>query len=139
MKKILLIVILTLFISCNKSEVDGIKIGNTLVEIQSFSENQTLIALIEGTLNHDNSALVSLLHIRCDGAGGYDLGSVVTQIIHKIGEDDFLIMTKFLSVEEKNLLKGFIGVGLEYGYSIDGKSKNESVEKEFPKIYKNLY
>lgn len=139
MKKILLIVILIFFIACNKSEIEGIEIGNTLVETQTYSENQKLIASISGTLNQDSNSLVSLLHISTDGAGGYDLGSVITQIIYKVGEEDFLKMTESLNVEEKNLLTGFIEVGLEYGYQIDAKNPNQKVEKEFPKIYKSLF
>jgi hypothetical protein len=139
MKKILLIVILNSFISCNKSEVDGIKICNTLENSLSYSENRTLINSIEGTLNQDYKSLITLLHINCDGESGYDLGSVITQIIYKVGEDNFLKMAKSLTVEDKKLLKGFIGVGLEYGYPIDGKNPNQKVDKEFPKIYENLY
>ena len=139
MKKIALLLILISFIACNKSEVDGIKIGNTLIENQSYSENQKLIASIKGTIKQENKSLVSLLNISCDGAGGYDLASVITQIIYKVGEDNFLNMTKSLTAEEKNLLKGFIEVGLEYGYPIDGKNPNQKVEKEFPKIYENLF
>ena len=139
MKKFLFLLVLFLLIGCNKNEVEGIKIGNTLIENQTYSENQNLIKLIENVLLLDSNSLSALINFNCgEAAGCYDLGSVITQIIYKIGEERFMEMTNHLKESEKSLLKGFIEVGLEYGFPLDGKSKNERVENEFPIIYKNI-
>ena len=47
MKKIILFILLLGVFSCKKSQVSDIKIGNTLTENQSYSQNKILITLIE--------------------------------------------------------------------------------------------
>jgi hypothetical protein len=134
-----LIVGLTLT-SCRQNEVDGIIIGDTLYENQSITENRKLRQLIRQTLDKDEKALVELNDFWCGGgAGCYDLGFVVTQIIYRLGEKDFMTIVAKLDNNKTNELEDLIMAGLEYGDNDkDGKMDNKRLETEFPKLYKLL-
>jgi hypothetical protein len=92
------------------------------------------------TLNKDENALTKLNNFWCgDAAGCYDLGFVVTQIIYRLGEDEFIKMVVKLDRERISGLEGLIAAGLEYGdNNKDGKMDNKQIENEFPKLHKIL-
>lgn len=122
--------------SCRQNEVDGIFIDHTLYENQSVAENRKLRVLIRQTLNQDEKALAGLNDFWCGGgAGCYDLGFMVTQIIYRLGEKDFMTMVAKLDDNEINELEGLIMAGLEYGDNDkDGKMDNKRIEAEFPEL-----
>jgi len=139
-KTILVLLVGQTLTSCRQNEVDGIIIDHTLYENQSLSDNRELRQLIHQTLNKDEKALAKLNKFGCgDGAGCYDLGFIVTQIIYRIGEKDFSSMVEKLSKEETNSIEGLIMAGLEYGDNDkDGKMDNKRIENEFPELQKLL-
>ena len=124
------------FSSCRQNEVDGILIDHTLYENQSLSDNRELRQLIHQTLNKDEKALAKLNKFWCGGgAGCYDLGFIITQIIYRIGEKEFASMVKKLNKEETNSIEGLIMAGLEYGDNDkDGKMDDKRIENEFPEL-----
>jgi hypothetical protein len=126
--------------SCKQNEVDGIIIGHTLYENQSFSDNRELRQLIQQTLDKDEKSLAKLNEFWCGGgAGCYDLGFVLTQVIYQIGEKDFASMLEKLNKEETNSIEFLIMAGLEYGDNDkDGKMDNNRIENEFPELQKLL-
>lgn len=79
---------------------------------------------------------MTLLHFECGGgAGCYDLGSIVTQIIYKLGENNFIKITNKLDAKSFITLESLISVGIEYGDNdIDGKMDYKKIETEFPKL-----
>lgn len=120
--------------SCKEKVVDGIEIGQDLYIGQSVKENKKLSELITQTLNKDSNALSELTEFWCGGgAGCYDLGFVITQIVYRIGETDFIKMAEKLTEKQKSSLKGFLDVGFEYG-----DYENKKSETEFPKLTKIL-
>jgi hypothetical protein len=125
--------------SCRQNEVDGILIDHTLYENQSLSDNRELRQLIHQTLNKDEKALAKLNNFWCGGgAGCYDLGFIVTQIIYRIGEKEFSSMVEKLSKEETNSIESIMA-GLEYGDNDkDGKMDDKRIENEFPELQKLL-
>ena len=135
-KYIFLTLVLLELTSCRQNEVDGILIEHTLYENQSFSDNQNLRKLISQTLNKDEKALAKLNNFWCGGAAGcYDLGFIITQIIYRIGEQEFAKMIEKLNKEETNSIEGLIVVGLEYGdNNKDGKMDDKRIENEFPMV-----
>jgi hypothetical protein len=122
--------------SCKRNEVDGILIEHTLYIHQSFSDNKELRQLIRKTLNKDEKALAKLNDFWCGGgAGCYDLGFIITQIIYKIGEKDFMAMVDKLDNKEIHGIDSLIMAGLEYGdNNKDGKMDNKRLENEFPEL-----
>ena len=125
------------FSSCIKTEVEGIKIGHNLYDTRGYSTNKELVNLIKQSLKKDEKSLAKLINFWCGGgAGCYDLGIVITQIISKIGEDEFVIMTNKLSTDDKEMLVALIRAGLEYGdYNKDDKMDQTTIDKVFPKLY----
>lgn len=122
--------------SCSLNEVDGIRIDQTLYENQSFVKQQELRQLIRQTLNRDEKALAKLSDFWCGGgAGCYDLGFVITQIIYRVGEKDFIAMASTLDSKQSAVLESLITAGLEYGdQNKDGKVDNRRIETEFPAL-----
>lgn len=137
MLRIPLIILISLyFTACLESNVNGIIISETLRSNQSHIENKELKNIINSCLKKEPKAFRDILNFNCgDGAGCYDLGYILTQIIYKIGEDNYLKSISKLSKHEQINLSSFIRVGLEYGDNdYDGKMDNLRIEKEFPKI-----
>ncbi len=117
------------------SSVSGINTkGTTLVVNQSSSQTRELHHLIEKTLEKDTNALSELINFNCGGGSGcYDLGYFITQIIYQMGEDEFITMLSELSSIDKMSLRGFIEVGLEYGYGYSN-SNNLGMETALPDV-----
>lgn len=136
---VLLLVVLVLS-SCKQREVDGIVIDHALYENQSYSDNKELKQIILETLKKDEKALAKLSDFWCgEGAGCYDLGFIITQIIYRIGEKDFALMVEKLSKEETKAIEELVNTGLEYGdNNNDGKMDNKRIENEFPKLHQLL-
>lgn len=120
--------------------VDGIKIAGVdgaLFYNSTVSDNQKLANLIKRVLAKDKSAVKELLDVDCGGgAGCYDLGFIFSQLVFKIGEDEFISLTTDLNSQDKGALLGFIDVGLEYGYE---PYSTKTTKSTFPKLYKVLY
>ncbi|WOD45148.1 hypothetical protein [Hwangdonia lutea] len=95
--------------------------------------------LIVKTLNKDYKALIALKNFPNGGAASsYDLGYIISQIIYRLGEDEFLSLVKKFPKNEQNF-EGLIDVGLEYGdNNYDGKMDDKKFEQEFPKLYQFL-
>ena len=145
MKKLTKIVLTTFIIgltlvSCKQNEVEGILIDQTLYVNQTLSKNKELRQLIKQTLNKDEKALAKLNDFWCGGgAGCYDLGFVITQIIYRQGEQEFMTMVDKLNYNEIIGLEGLIMAGLEYGDNDrDGKMDNKKFENEFPELFQIL-
>jgi len=134
------LVSISVLVSCDSTTVNGVFIDHTLYENLPIAKRFELKKLIKETLNKDEKALAKLNEFSCGGAAGcYDLGFVITQIIYKISENEFIEMVKKLEKEKIIGLEGLIEAGLEYGdNNHDGKMDNKKIEIESPKLYKVL-
>ncbi|QTV04985.1 hypothetical protein [Faecalibacter bovis] len=136
--KSLYIIFLSIFIffGCLDANVNGIIINDSLLSQQSYNKNQTLKKIIIRCLNQESSAFKDLQSFECGGAAGcYNLGYILTQIIFKIGEDNYIKTTSQLPHQIQEYLKAFIRVGLEYGdNNYDGVMDNLRIKSTFPKI-----
>jgi hypothetical protein len=121
-------------------KVDGISISPDLFInwSNSHQRRQTITNLIEESLKKDKKAFIELTEFDCGGgAGCYDLGSIIVQIIYRIGEQNAVEIFKDLDSDKACLLECRIGAGLEYGDNdYDDKMDNKLIEKEFPKLHK---
>jgi hypothetical protein len=131
---------LTVLTSCTiNTSVDSVQIGNTLQEQQDFSTNKRFAKLVHQSLNRNAEAFAELLRFPCGGAAGcYDLGSVITQIVYKVGEQNFSEMIKNFSKEQKRDILNYLEVGLEYGYNLEKSAPNKTVDQQFPFLNKSL-
>lgn len=132
--------IIFLISSCKQNEQNGIIIADTLYAHQNYSGNKEMRSLIKLTLEKNPYALIELKNFWCGGAAGcYDLGFIITQIIYKMGEPDFLTLLKKIDKENRNGVQGLIRVGLEYGdHNGNGKMDGKRIDTEFPYIYRLL-
>lgn len=135
-KKVIFLLLVLIIISCKKEKVDGIIIGDTLFVHQTLSENRRMENLINEALKKDKNAIVEIKNFPNGGAASsYDLGYVLTQIIYRIGENDFANILREIPKSERNEIEGLIAVGLEYGDNdYDGKMDDKKMEAEFPKL-----
>ena len=140
MKILFYLLIIFTFTSCKKENIEGILIGKTLVENQTLSENKKLDSIIKLTLKGDFNSLRRLNHFSCnEGAGCYDKGYILTQIIYKIGEKEFNKMVDKLDKKELYGMEDYIRVGLEYGdNNYDGEIDNKNPKNEFPLLMEKL-
>ncbi|MFV0187666.1 hypothetical protein OBK20_09895 [Empedobacter falsenii] len=135
--EIFLIFILIFIVSCKTEKVDGIIIGETLLVHQSYTENKELKIIIEKCLNKEEDGFKRLNSFNCGGGSGcYELGFVLTQIIYRIGEKNYLIAIKNLDKLTQTQLSSLIRAGLEYGDNdYDNIQDNKKLNVEFPRIY----
>lgn len=140
MKKILVILISLSIFSCKKSNIEGIEIGTTLLQNQTLIENKKLDTIIKSTLQGNYNSLRRLNHFPCgEGAGCYEKGFIITQIIYKIGEANFIKMVDKLDKKDLYGIEGLIKAGLEYGDNNgDGKIDKSKPENEFPTLMKKI-
>jgi hypothetical protein len=91
-------------------------------------------------LNVSSKSLRRLNHFSCnEGAGCYDKGYIITQIIYKIGEKEFNKMVDKLDKKELYEMEDYIRVGLEYGdNNYDGEIDNKNPKTEFPLLMEKL-
>ncbi len=107
--KLLLTIFLCIstLISCDHAEVDGVFIDHTLYENLTIPKQIELKKLIRKTLHKDETSLTQLNEFWCGGgAGCYDLGFILTQIIYRLGEDEFIKMVVKLDREKLLGLEG---------------------------------
>ena len=135
-KNIIFIFLTLTIISCKKEKIDGIIIGDTLFVHQSVSENRKMVNLINQALKKDKNAIIEITNFPNGGAASsYDLGYVLTQIIYRIGENEFADILRKIPKSERNEIEGLIAVGLKYGDNdYDGKMDEKRMETEFPKL-----
>ncbi len=60
------------------------------------------------------------------------MGYIVSQLVYRIGEHEFIQMTSKLTKQQQIEIRNYIEVGLEYGHN------NLKIEHEFPELDKIL-
>lgn len=135
-KLIALICIIGVTTSCLREKVDGIVIGNTFLAHQSWEENKAVVKAIQEILARKRSGIEVLINIDCGGAAAcYDLGFVISQIVYRVGENEFIKMVDGIEQERLSDLSAFISIGLLYGdNNMDGKIDEKRIEDEFPNL-----
>lgn len=124
--------------------VEGIEIGGVdgaLFYNSTVKQNQDLQRLIKGVLSKDKNALKELVDFDCGGgAGCYDLGFIFSELVNKLGEDNFIVLASDLTVQKKGELASLLMGGLEYGYKpySEDPYKPHTLETDFPKLAKFL-
>jgi hypothetical protein len=135
------IVLLTVFLffialSCsNKCEVEGIEVSELLVT-SSGEKGVKYCDLLSESLRGDENAILGLSLLEFSNSTGYDHGSVLVDLILKIGEEKYIQAISQTNREQKILIQSYLDVGLQYGNDSSIKSKN--LTKAFPNLYSVL-
>jgi hypothetical protein len=100
--------------------VQGIVLDDTFYTGQSISNNFRYRYLVKSSLSGDENSFAELINFWCGGgAGCYDHGHVLIQILIKIGDEKFSIMIKKLNNVDKSYLISLLQAGQEYGLKKD--------------------
>jgi hypothetical protein len=84
-------------------------------------------------------ALAELVAFDCGGAARcYDLADVITQILCRVGEPEFMRMTATFSTQQQRDVRSFIEVGLKYGQHSVRKRRDNSINQQFPDLDRQL-
>lgn len=132
--KLLLFVILSMcFVNCSRSKsVNGIEVSELLFSV-SKEQHINYCKLLNEATKGDVTSIKQLVLLRFYDASGYDHGSVIVDLIKIIGEDKFIKSLATINKEEKQIVKGYLVVGLEYRNNSDLHAK--TLKDVFPKIY----
>jgi len=136
--KTLLIVFLSCFATYSllfDDTTQGISTESNFGIYQSLPEKAERTILINQTLSKDINALKTLTYLSCGGgAGCYDHGWVLVQILYRLGDVQFAEMIKSWRPDEKTMLLSFLYVGAEYGMTKD----HYYIDKHYPKTTQAL-
>lgn len=119
--------------SCRLScDVKDISVSELLLESAVDKGIDYCDVVTKASLN-DDDAIKQISVMDFDNAVGYDHGAVLVDLILKIGEQKYIEIITAFTKEDKNRIKGYLRVGLEYGGNPQVKSK--SIDEAFPKLY----
>lgn len=105
-------------------DIEGIHLGETLVESQTFMENFLYRNRVKKVLAGDSEALASLVMSDCGGGSGcYDHGEVLAKLLIRVGDAKFSQMVATLNEEEQSMLYALFEAGFEYGHFPKIKSR----------------
>ena len=131
-KPLYLILLSLLFVGCinrNVKTICGIKVPVQVLVVSSkhgFNYKETL----KSALNGNDCSLKKISTVDFfDASIAYDHGAILVKIINIIGEDRFLIAINDCDKREKNIIKGYLRAGMEYG-----KYPDKTLSELFPKI-----
>jgi hypothetical protein len=134
MNRIKIIVVgflLVTFAACKpKCEVKGISVSELLMT-NAEERNIDYCGILSLASSNDKSAIKQISLLEFENAVGYDHGIVLVELIEKIGENNFIVGIKKLTIGERNRVKSYLEVGIEYGET-DGE---HDLKKRFPKLF----
>ncbi len=128
----LLICFVLLLYSCSSEcSISGIKVNELLFAV-SKDRGIDYCSLLEEAVNGNELAIREISLLKFDDATGYAQGTVIVEMILKLGEEKYLKSISSISVKEKKLIKAYIDIGFEYNESKD--LKNKELAELFPKV-----
>ena len=143
MKTLLLLFVLS-FVSCISIDEDGEYVGtiyiSSVLQVQTHNKSifsdyaSSLKKAIDGT----EDDLKSFCLMDFDGEGAYDHGGVLICMIDSIGEMKFLEAMKLMNQKEKDHLKVYLRVGMEYGQKSFSYDDIKNYHKYYPLIAEQL-
>lgn len=132
-KKLLLSIMLPVcLISCGNKVINGIEVPELLL-IASKKQNINYCKLLNESTKGNTASIRKLALLEISDGAGYEHGAVIVDLIEIIGEDKFIESLATMSKEQKQVVKGFIEAGLEYGNNPNLQTK--TFKEAFSKIY----
>lgn len=135
MMLILGIVLCHILQSCQKSTCklpSGNSVSDLLITV-SNEHNYNYCQLLESALKGDNNSIKKLSLLDFSDAAGYDHGAVLIELIHEIGPKKYTNALTSTSKEQKNLIEGYLDVGLMYGFRKE--YENKPLREVYPDIH----
>lgn len=96
-------------------------------------DNIDYCKLLDNSLRKDSASLNMFVTLECfDGEAAYCHGTIIVEIIERIGEDYFIYSTQRLPINKRKEILSYIDVGIAYRYD---KIDPRSTKEVFPKIF----
>ncbi len=137
---VVFLVVLVTFSSCWKNKIDDIVIGDTLYFDRDAEGRKELAAIIRRAEKKDRDAVLELVTYteRFDPMFN-DVGYIMTQIINRMGESEFIKVSRGLMRPQRHRLAILINAGLMNGDNdFDGDPDSTDITKAYPKLYKAM-
>ena len=92
--------------------------------------------LLDNSLRKDSASLNMFVTLDCfDGEAGYCHGTIIVEIIERIGEECFIYSTHSLPINKRKEILSYIDVGIAYRYdNVDSRTTKDV----FPKVFSVL-
>ncbi len=133
---LLFCILLLCLVNCSRQkDVNGIIVSELLINVTE-NYNINYCEILHDAINGNSITIKKLTLIELYDSIAYDHGSVLVDLIYIIGEDKFINSIITINQKEKNLVRGYLDAGLEYGNNPN--LINQSLESAFPIIYKFL-
>lgn len=143
MKNLLLLLSFS-FVSCISLCEDGEYVGtiyiSPVLQVQTHDKSffSDYGSLLENAIDGTADDLKSFCLMDFGGEGSYDHGGVLICLIDSIGEKKFLEAVKLMNQDEKNHLKAYLSVGMEYGQKSFSYDDIKNYQKYYPLIAEQL-
>ncbi|UUC44825.1 hypothetical protein [Flavobacterium cerinum] len=111
--------------------IAGIEVSENIL-ISAEEKGINYCELLEQSLQKNKRAVIQLSLLNFDGAIGYDHGTLLVELIRKIGENEYLSLIRNLNDTEKKTIESYLQAGLEYHY--DSSLKEKSIKSVFPEL-----
>lgn len=132
----LLVLICIQISSCsNKCSVEGLEVSELLSTISKEKYQLNYCSLLKRALSGDNISIKKISLLNFDDAVGYDHGSILVDLIERIGEDTYLDSIKNINNNDKNKVKGYLDIGLMYSNKNEEEFSRKYLKDVFPKVY----
>ncbi|MCH7408065.1 hypothetical protein MM239_01550 [Belliella sp. DSM 111904] len=123
-------------ISCkNNCGISKIEVSE-LLEISANERSIDYCGILIKALNGNGESIKELSLMEFQNAAGYNHGAVLVELILITGEMKYLESILGINSEQRNLIKSYVDVGLEYGNI--PKLTSKQIETEFPFLYQFL-
>ncbi len=132
---IILFIMVVFLFSCNNcNNIAGIDTSQILPVAKN--KGYDYCKVLKNALNKNHLDIREFSTYEFYDAMGYDHGNNIVKLINFIGEDEYIGAISTLSSEEKELVKSYISVDLQFGY--DGNTDVTKIEDIFPLLHLEL-
>lgn len=135
------LLLLNVFLLCGCSyekSVQGISVPSVIFSsLQNHKiKDVDYCKLLDKSLRKDSASLNKFVTLDCfDGEAGYCHGTIIVEVIERIGEEYFIYSTQKLPINKRKEILSFIDVGIHYRYDYVDSRTTKDV---FPKVFSVL-
>lgn len=133
LNKYSILIMLFVFHSCNtKCNVDGIEVSELLLTVSS-EKSYNYCSSLENAIKGNKNSVKELALLEFNDSSGYDHGTVLVELVEKIGEKKFINAISLIHSKDKNKILEYLEVGIIYNEN--ESLNNKKVEEVFPILY----
>ena len=120
--------------SCNTARENKYNVSKLLIEV-SHENDVDYCSLLENAYAGDIDAIKQLSLMEFHEACGYEHGIILKNLIKEIGEDAYILAIKETTEKQRQMILGYLDVGIQYDSPEDITITQNDVEEVFPKLF----